>query len=86
MDICTSFTPSIILFPSMTADEIMSEVCNIYQSAYAFRDFIDGEISESEWLEAVEASGLNMDEYLKTALINSDLICSEIQSHVDSFR
>ncbi|MEG4322555.1 MULTISPECIES: hypothetical protein [unclassified Microcoleus] len=86
MDICVSFAPSIILLPDMKASEIMDGIAKIYQAAYAFRDFLDEKITESEWLEAVEMSGLDMDEYLKIAVLNSDLICSRIENHVGSFR
>lgn len=81
MNISAALTPSIILLHDMSITEIDAHVKQLYQVAYSLRDFLDGEKSEEEWLEAVEATGLDMDEYLQVAMINSDLISTEIESH-----
>jgi hypothetical protein len=65
----------------MSISELETHVKQLYSAAYSLRDFLDGKISEEEWLEAVEATGLNMDEYLQVAIINSDLISNEIESY-----
>lgn len=81
MSITADLTPSIILLPGMSISEIDNHVRQIYNAAYSLRNFLDEKISEEEWLEAVEATGLNMDEYLQVAMINSDLISDEIEYH-----
>lgn len=81
MNISAALTPSIILLHDMSITEIDAHVKQLYQAAYSLRDFLDGEKSEEEWLESVEATGLDMDEYLQVAMINSDLISAEIESH-----
>ena len=81
MDISAALTPSIVLLHNMSISEIDAHVKQLYQAAYSLRDFLDGETSEEEWLEAVEATGMDMDEYLQIAMINSDLISTEIEHH-----
>lgn len=81
MSISTALTPSIILLPELSLADISTHVKQLYNAAYSLRDFLDGKISEEEWLGAVEATGLNMDEYLQVALSNSDLICDEIEHY-----
>lgn len=81
MSISAALTPSIILLSDMSISDIDTHVKHIYKAAYSLRDFLDGEISEGEWLESVEATGLNMDEYLKVAMMNSDLISDEIEHY-----
>jgi len=81
MSISTALTPSIILTAGMSTNELETHVKQLYKAAYSLRDFLDGKISEEEWLEAVEATGLNMDEYLKVAIMNSDLISDEIEHY-----
>jgi hypothetical protein len=81
MNISAALTPSIILLNDMSISDIDVHVKQVYNAAYSLRDFLDGKISEGEWLEAVEATGLNMDEYLKVALMNSDLISDEIEHY-----
>ncbi|MEG4634765.1 hypothetical protein QUB56_35365 [Microcoleus sp. AR_TQ3_B6] len=81
MTISAALTPSIILMPGLSLDELNTCVKNLYSAAYSLRDFLDDKISEEEWLEAVEATGLSMDEYLRTAMINSDLISEEIENY-----
>lgn len=81
MSISAALTPSIILLRDMSTSEIDTHVKQIYKAAYSLRDFLDEKISEEEWLEAVEATGLNMDEYLRVAMINSDLISDKIEHY-----
>jgi hypothetical protein len=81
MSISDALTPSIILIPGLSISELEKNVKQLYSAAYSLRDFLDEKISEQEWLEAVEATGLNMDEYLRVAMINSDLICNEIEHY-----
>ena len=81
MSISAALTPSIILLPSMSMSELDAHVKHLYTAAHSLRDFLDEKISEEEWLESVEATGLNMDEYLQTAMTNSDLICGEIECY-----
>jgi len=81
MNISAALTPSIIFVPGLSMSDIQTKVNQIYSAAYSLRDFLDEKISEEEWLEAVEATGLNMDEYLRVAMINSDLTCNEIESY-----
>jgi hypothetical protein len=81
MSISAALTPSIILLSDMSTSEIDTHVKQLYKAAYSLRDFLDEKITEEEWLEAVEATGLNMDEYLQVAMINSDLISNEIEYH-----
>jgi len=81
MNISAALTPSIILLSNMSISEIETQVKQLYSAAYSLRNFLDEKISEEEWLEAVEATGLNMDEYLRVAMINSDLISNEIECH-----
>jgi hypothetical protein len=81
MSISAALTPSIILLSNMSISEIATHVKQVYSAAYSLRDFLDGKISEEEWLEAVEATGLNMDEYLRIAIMNSDLISDEIEHY-----
>ena len=79
MSISAALTPSIILIPGISISELETHVKQLYSAAHSLRDFLDEKISEQEWLEAVEATGLNMDEYLRVAMLNSDLICNEIE-------
>ena len=81
MNISAALTPSIILIPGISTSELETHVKQLYNAAYSLSNFLDEKISEEEWLEAVEATGLNMDEYLQVALTNSDLISSEIEYH-----
>jgi hypothetical protein len=81
MNISAALTPSIVFLPGMSISDINSHVKQLYNVAYGLRDFLDGKISEEEWLESVEATGLNMDEYLQVAMINSTLISDEIECH-----
>lgn len=81
MSISAALTPSIILLSDMSISEIDTQVKQLYSAAHSLRDFLDEKISEEEWLEAVEATGLNMEEYLKVAMMNSDLICNEIEHY-----
>jgi hypothetical protein len=81
MSISEALTPSIILLPDLSKSEIETHVRQLYSAAYSLRNFLDGQISEEEWLEAVEATGLNMDEYLQVAIMNSDLICNQIEQY-----
>jgi hypothetical protein len=81
MSISAALTPSIIFVPGLSMSDIQTQVNQIYSAAYSLRDFLDEKISEEEWLEAVEATGLDMDEYLRVAMINSDLISTEIEHH-----
>lgn len=76
-----ALTASIVLTSGMSISELNTYVKHLYSAAYSLRDFLDGKISEGEWLEAVEATGLNMDEYLQVAMINSDLLSNEIETH-----
>lgn len=81
MSISAALTPSIVFLPGMSMSDIDSHVKQLYKAAYSLRDFLDNKISEEEWLGAVEATGLNMDEYLRVALINSDLLSDEIEGY-----
>jgi len=81
MNISAALTPSIILTSGMSTSELDTYVRQLYSAAYSLRDFLDEKISEEEWLEAVEATGLDMNEYLRVAMINSDLISNEIESY-----
>jgi hypothetical protein len=81
MSISAALTPAIILIPNMSIREIETHVKQLYSAAHSLRDFLDEKISEEEWLEAVEATGLNMDEYLQVAMMNSDLISDEIENY-----
>ncbi len=81
MSISDALTPSIILLSDMSISEIDTHVKQLYAAAYSLRDFLDEKISEEEWLEAVEATGLNMDEYLQVAMMNAALISTEIEHH-----
>jgi hypothetical protein len=81
MNISAALTPSIIFTPGLSISELETQVKQLYSAAYSLRDFLDGKISEEEWLEAVEATGLDMDEYLQVAITNSDLISNEIEHY-----
>jgi len=81
VNISAALTPSIILTPGISISEIETYVKQLYSAAYSLRDFLDGQISEEAWLEAVEATGLDMDEYLRVAMLNADLTCDEIESY-----
>ena len=81
MSISAALTPAIILIPNMSIREIETHVKQLYSADHSLRDFLDEKISEEEWLEAVEATGLNMDEYLQVAMMNSDLISDEIENY-----
>jgi len=81
MNISAALTPSIILTSGMSISELETHVKQLYSVAYSLRAFLDEKISEEEWLEAVEATGLNMDDYLRVAMINSDLISNEIEDY-----
>ena len=81
MNISAALTPSIILISGMSMSELKTHVRQLYSAAYSLRDFLDEKISEEEWLEAVEETGLNMDEYLQVAINNSNLISDEIESY-----
>jgi hypothetical protein len=81
MNISAALTPSIVLTSGMSISELETHVKQIYSAAYSLRDFLDGKISEEEWLEAVEATGLDMDDYLQVAIINSDLISNKIENY-----
>jgi hypothetical protein len=81
MSITATLIPPIVFLPGMSMSDIDTHVKQLYNAAYRLREFLDGDISEENWLESVEATGLNMDEYLKVAMINSDLISDEIENH-----
>jgi len=81
VNISAALTPSIILTPGISINELKTHVEQLYSAAYSLRNFLDGQISEEEWLEAVEATGLDMDEYLRVAMLNADLTCNEIESY-----
>jgi len=81
MNISAALTPSIILTPDISISELETHVKQLYSAAYKLRDFLEGKISEEEWLESVEATGLDMDEYLRVAMLNADLACNEIESY-----
>jgi len=81
MSISEALTPSIILLPDLSKSELEAHVRQLYSAAYSLRAFLEEQISEEEWLEAVEATGLNMDEYLRVAIMNSDLICDQIEQY-----
>jgi hypothetical protein len=81
MNISAALTPSIILIPGISISELQTHINQLSSAAYSLRDFLNEQISEEEWLEAVEATGLDMDEYLRVAILNADLTCNKIESY-----